>query len=111
MVDLPMMSHLLEALSPSARLILIGDKDQLASVEVGSVLADLCDAGNQHGIQPSFAEKLQQITGYLLEGYIEHWSKALQYAEAQLRVSHRVGADSGKAHLATDINVGTESEA
>lgn len=41
MVDLAMMSKLVDALKPSARLILLGDKDQLASVESGAVLADL----------------------------------------------------------------------
>lgn len=42
MVDLPLMAHLLEALKDSARLILLGDRDQLASVEAGAVLADIC---------------------------------------------------------------------
>ncbi len=42
MIDLAMMSKLLEALHPKVRLILIGDKDQLASVESGAVLNDLC---------------------------------------------------------------------
>ena len=51
MIDLPMMSHLLCALSQHARLILLGDRDQLASVEVGSVLADLCDAGWNMGLR------------------------------------------------------------
>jgi exodeoxyribonuclease V alpha subunit len=41
MVDLAMMRRLLEAVHPEARLILLGDRDQLASVEAGSVLADL----------------------------------------------------------------------
>jgi len=41
MVDLALMSKLVDALKPSARLILLGDKDQLASVESGAVLADL----------------------------------------------------------------------
>ena len=41
MVDLALMSKLLDALKPGARLILLGDKDQLASVESGTVLADL----------------------------------------------------------------------
>jgi exodeoxyribonuclease V alpha subunit len=40
MVDLAMMSKLVDALHPRARLILLGDKDQLASVESGAVLAD-----------------------------------------------------------------------
>ena len=44
MVDLALMSKLLDALKPGARLILLGDKDQLASVESGAVLADLASA-------------------------------------------------------------------
>ncbi len=41
MVDLALMSKLIDALKPSARLILLGDKDQLSSVESGAVLADM----------------------------------------------------------------------
>jgi exodeoxyribonuclease V alpha subunit len=44
MVDLALMSKLVDALKPGARLILLGDKDQLASVESGAVLADLIAA-------------------------------------------------------------------
>jgi exodeoxyribonuclease V alpha subunit len=44
MVDLALMSKLIDALKPGARLILLGDKDQLASVESGAVLADLAMA-------------------------------------------------------------------
>jgi exodeoxyribonuclease V alpha subunit len=40
MVDLAMMSKLVDALKPGARLLLLGDKDQLASVESGAVLGD-----------------------------------------------------------------------
>lgn len=43
MVSLTMMARLLEAVRPEARLILVGDPDQLASVEAGAVLADLVD--------------------------------------------------------------------
>ena len=41
MVSLPLMARLLEALRPGARLVLVGDPDQLASVEAGAVLGDL----------------------------------------------------------------------
>ncbi|WP_448070565.1 exodeoxyribonuclease V subunit alpha [Georgenia yuyongxinii] len=41
MVSLPLMARLLEALRPEARLLLVGDPDQLASVEAGAVLGDL----------------------------------------------------------------------
>ena len=43
MVSLTMMARLLEALRPSTRLVLVGDPDQLASVEAGAVLGDLVD--------------------------------------------------------------------
>lgn len=43
MVSLTMMARLLEAVRPDARLVLVGDPDQLASVEAGAVLADLVD--------------------------------------------------------------------
>lgn len=111
MVDLPMMSHLLAALAPSARLILLGDRDQLASVEVGSVLADLCDAGKKHGPQPEFAQRLHAITGNDLKAYIENNNKPLQNAVAELRVSHRFDASSGIGQLAKAVNEGNESAA
>ncbi|WP_169712224.1 exodeoxyribonuclease V subunit alpha [Kushneria konosiri] len=47
MVDLELMSSLLAALPAHARLILLGDRDQLASVEAGAVLGDLCDGAEQ----------------------------------------------------------------
>ena len=43
MVSLTMMARLLEAVRPDTRLILVGDPDQLASVEAGAVLADLVE--------------------------------------------------------------------
>ena len=43
MVSLTMMARLLEALRPTTRLVLVGDPDQLASVEAGAVLGDLVD--------------------------------------------------------------------
>jgi exodeoxyribonuclease V alpha subunit len=42
MIDIAMMTHLVEAVPPTAKLILLGDKDQLASVETGSIFRDLC---------------------------------------------------------------------
>jgi exodeoxyribonuclease V alpha subunit len=50
MVDLTMMRRLLEAVHPEARLVLLGDRDQLASVEAGCVLADLVpSSGHRDG--------------------------------------------------------------
>jgi exodeoxyribonuclease V alpha subunit len=47
MVDLALMAKLLAAVPNDARLILLGDRDQLASVEAGSVLADICAAAER----------------------------------------------------------------
>jgi exodeoxyribonuclease V alpha subunit len=44
MVDLSLMTHLLTAVSTSCRVILLGDSDQLAAVDTGAVLAEICDA-------------------------------------------------------------------
>ncbi len=44
MIDLGLMARLLQAMPPQARLVLLGDKDQLASVEAGAVMAQLCQA-------------------------------------------------------------------
>ncbi|MFC4729015.1 exodeoxyribonuclease V subunit alpha [Coralloluteibacterium thermophilus] len=52
MVDLPMMCRLAEAIPDGARLILLGDRDQLPSVETGDVLAALCDAAGGGDAQP-----------------------------------------------------------
>jgi exodeoxyribonuclease V alpha subunit len=49
MVDLPLMAALVTAIKPGARLILLGDSDQLASVEAGAVLGDICSAGLTSG--------------------------------------------------------------
>ena len=48
MIDLALMSKLVDALKPNSRLILLGDKDQLSSVESGAVLADLTKSHSQH---------------------------------------------------------------
>ena len=59
MVHLEMMDALLQALPPHARLVLLGDKDQLASVEAGAVLGELCrDAAEGHYSEGTVAELL-----------------------------------------------------
>lgn len=51
MIDLALMGKLIDAISPNARLILLGDQDQLASVESGAVLSDLCASLPEHTLQ------------------------------------------------------------
>jgi exodeoxyribonuclease V alpha subunit len=64
MVDLPLMCKLASALPPQARLILLGDRDQLPSVETGDVLAALCDAAGDGVAWPArIARQLEAATG------------------------------------------------
>jgi exodeoxyribonuclease V alpha subunit len=64
MVDLPLMCKLANALPPQARLVLLGDRDQLPSVETGDVLAALCDAaGDGAAWPPRIAMQLEAATG------------------------------------------------
>lgn len=58
MVSLTMMSRLLDALRPQARLVLVGDPDQLASVDAGAVLADLVARPVEHPINPALEDVL-----------------------------------------------------
>lgn len=64
MVDLSLMDALLAATPDSARLVLVGDKDQLASVEAGFVLGDLCEAADLgRGPSPAFAASCRKLLG------------------------------------------------
>ncbi|MFO7685170.1 MAG: exodeoxyribonuclease V subunit alpha [Desulfobacterales bacterium] len=66
MVDLALLSKLVASLDDRARLVLVGDKDQLASVEAGAVLGDLCDRGRPHRFSQSFCRIARQATGISL---------------------------------------------
>ncbi|GLY14411.1 RecBCD enzyme subunit RecD [Kineosporia sp. NBRC 101677] len=61
MVSLTLMARLLEALRPATRLILIGDPDQLASVEAGAVLGDLVDRSRLNHRTEDFSAVLQRV--------------------------------------------------
>ncbi|MDN3524662.1 exodeoxyribonuclease V subunit alpha [Halomonas sabkhae] len=113
MVDVVMMAALLEALPPHARLILLGDKDQLASVEAGSILGDLCARAEGGHYTPATADWLHEATGQRLpDEVLDTHGQPLDQSIAMLRVSHRFTAESGIGQLAAAINASlAESEA
>ncbi|MGI2195554.1 exodeoxyribonuclease V subunit alpha [Shewanella baltica] len=124
MVDLPMMYKLLSALPEHASLILLGDQDQLASVEAGAVLADIC-AGLKMSVVPNNlaqnniasnspalwqmryskeqAERLSALTGFELTPYISDAPK-LGDSLCMLMHSHRFKGDAGIGLLASAVN-------
>jgi len=67
MVDLALMSKLLSAVKNDARVILIGDRDQLASVEAGFVMSDICDRDNVHLFSKYFYKQFEKLTQCKME--------------------------------------------
>jgi exodeoxyribonuclease V alpha subunit len=85
MVDLGMMERLLAAIPDDARLILLGDKDQLASVEAGAVLGDICgDAGQGAGDSP-LARSITTLTRshrFADDSAIKKLAEAIRHGDA-----------------------------
>lgn len=108
MIDLEMMACVLDALPAGARLILLGDKDQLASVEAGAVLGDLCRDADAGFYSEQTRDWLELVSGQSLAEAGLQSGDAAQHALAQqtamLRHSHRFGADSGIGELARAVN-------
>ena len=105
MVDIEMMAATLSALPAHAQCILLGDKDQLASVEAGSVLGDLCRRAEASHYTPATADWLAQATGQPLPAeFIDPAGQPLDQAITMLRVSHRFNEHSGIGQLAKAIN-------
>ena len=115
MVDLPLMARLLEALKDNARLIMLGDQDQLASVEAGAVLADICNHGVQLPFSAQFRGTLESCCCPLPEESISPLDARSQSPLADsiinLRTSYRFGNDSGIGNLSRLINEGNSSAA
>ncbi|MFZ5724424.1 MAG: exodeoxyribonuclease V subunit alpha [Pseudomonadota bacterium] len=64
MIDLPSMARTLAALPPTARLVLLGDAHQLASVEAGAVLGDICHGLDAGSTSPLAASLAQLVTSH-----------------------------------------------
>jgi len=112
MVDLALMSKLLQAVPPNARLILLGDRDQLASVEAGSVLGDICAREQAHNFSIYFCNKIEQVPGETFElPANRHQTKTgLHDAIVHLKNSYRFAADSSIGILSRTINIGNVVE-
>lgn len=110
MVDLPMMGKLLESLPENAKLIFLGDKDQLASVEAGAVLGDICQFA-ANGYSPERARQLSKLTGCSLSDYTSSAGPVIRDSLCLLRKSYRFSADSGIGQLAFAVNEGDAAKA
>ncbi len=107
MVDLALMSKLFQALKPETRLILLGDKDQLASVEAGAVLGDICDTGHDHGFSVPFSNNLKKVIRHEIPLKLdEKGEPGIGDCLVTLRKSYRFPRESGIAIVSRAVNEG-----
>jgi exodeoxyribonuclease V alpha subunit len=105
MIDMDMMASLLDALDPRTRLILLGDKDQLASVEAGAVMGDLCRDADQGLYNPDTVAYLRDACG----ADVGPWAgdgAALAQQTTMLRTNWRFKDTPGIGELALAVNGG-----
>jgi exodeoxyribonuclease V alpha subunit len=109
MVDLPLMAKLLDAVPPDARLLLLGDRDQLASVEPGAVFGDICSVAEAAGWSAAFQERIEPYLGVLPTS--PNGGGRLRDSMTVLRRSYRFGAESGIGQLSRSIQAGDRDAA
>src|SRR5438552_18855200 len=105
MLDLALLAKLFDAVRPDARVILVGDKDQLASVEAGSAFRDICTSGLEPGISASLAEAFAKCTGEELEGTSAS-EAPIHPVVVELRRNYRFTSERGIAELSSAVNQG-----
>ncbi|MCW2312897.1 exodeoxyribonuclease V subunit alpha [Rhodoferax antarcticus] len=105
MIDLELMARLMSSVPLSANLILLGDKDQLASVEAGAVMGQLCEGAQAGGYSVDTAQWIQDTTGQDVRAWCGAGS-ALAQQTVMLRHSHRFAAGSQIGQWASAVNAG-----
>ncbi|NCN98521.1 MAG: AAA family ATPase, partial [Rhodoferax sp.] len=105
MIDLALMARLLAAVPLSARLILLGDKDQLASVEAGAVMGQLCAGAEQGGYTTDTVRWLLAQTACDVSAWAGHGASLAQQT-VMLRHSHRFASSSLIGQWASAVNAG-----
>jgi exodeoxyribonuclease V alpha subunit len=106
MVDLALMAKLVDAVPRTARLILLGDRNQLTSVEAGAVLGDLCHTGEEVGLSENIAASYQQQTGSMFAAPTQPVLAPMHDAVVELRRNYRFQAGGGIAEVSRLINAG-----
>lgn len=105
MVDLPLMKRTFEALSERGRLILLGDKDQLASVESGMVLGDICGGLKASRFSQRARDQLHDVSGIDLPVFATS-SNTIADHIVHLQKSYRSTDSGGINALAKSVNAG-----
>jgi len=110
MVDLALMAKLFDALPPMARVILLGDKDQLASVEAGAVLGDICLGGPINAFSSGVRTQYHCLTGEALPAVSAN-ETALGDCIVELQKNRRFVGDNSILTLSRAVNDGDTEQA
>lgn len=105
MIDLALLAKLFDAIRPDARVILVGDKDQLASVEAGSAFRDICTPGSELGVSVSLANAFAKSIGENLDGASPD-EAPIHSVVVELRRNYRFTPQTGIGELSSAINRG-----
>lgn len=111
MISLSLFAKLIKAIGPNTKVILLGDKDQLFSVEPGTVFSDLCSVLNQKNpISKAKLKLLSEITSYSEDSLMQKNGIGYNISEnvSMLVESHRFKSTSKLGILATKVNQITE---
>lgn len=108
MIDLSLMSRLTQAVSDSTRLILLGDKDQLASIEPGRVFGDLTREGNCPGFSNDFRQLVYNSTNDRIQTAVN--SNLTTNSIVLLQRNYRFSTNSGIYLLSRAVNQGDEKQ-
>jgi len=111
MVSLALLAKLLAALKPDARLVLVGDQDQLPPVDVGNVLGDLCRAAAINGFSEKFRADYQLCGGEMLEEKNISSGGKLADTVVQLRTNYRSGEMISLNEISLAVNEGNAGRA
>jgi exodeoxyribonuclease V alpha subunit len=108
MIDLPLMAKLADAVPDHGRLVLLGDRYQLASVESGSVLAELCGAAGVNAFSAAQREALAPLVPAASAPATAETGAPLALADhvVTLQTSHRFKPESAIGRLAAAVNAG-----
>lgn len=98
MIDLPLMARLIEALPHSCRLVILGDRNQLSSVEAGAVLGDLCNTPALQRFSGPIAGRIAELTGSNLpKDMIDGDAPSIADSLVELTEVHRFSPSLGAA--------------
>jgi exodeoxyribonuclease V alpha subunit len=112
MVSLQLLYRLARALPQSARLILLGDRDQLASVEAGAVLGDICGPDRKRRYSHSLGGLIAEASGEAVPMLREEEAfSPIGDCIVELRKNYRFGSDSGIGELSRAIRDGSAESA